>query len=132
MIASHSHVIFLLEELIVHLKTYGSQTYFQQFHDGFDLQRLFRLYVIVMEHISEDLEGFIDWYISEKTKNIKDNEGIWRLKIYRLQQPYEVARFLSEGFRLFSKRTQYFMEETSQYIARGSGGTRCRPQRSIF
>jgi hypothetical protein len=43
-----------LEELIVHLKTYGSQTNLLQFHDGFDLQeRPFRQCVIVMELISD-------------------------------------------------------------------------------
>jgi hypothetical protein len=41
--------MFLLEELIIHLKICGSETDFQQFHDGFDLQdRLFRQCVIVM------------------------------------------------------------------------------------
>jgi hypothetical protein len=35
---SHSQAIFLLEELVVHLKIYDSQTNSQQFHDGFDLQ----------------------------------------------------------------------------------------------
>jgi hypothetical protein len=45
-----------LEELVVHLKICGSQTNFQQFHDGFDLQdRWFRHIVIVMELIIDDL-----------------------------------------------------------------------------
>jgi hypothetical protein len=66
-----------LEELIIHLKICGSQTNFQQFHDGFDLQdRLFHKYVNVMELISDDLEGYVDWYISEKANNMKANEGI--------------------------------------------------------
>jgi hypothetical protein len=55
-IASHSHAIFLLEELIDHLKICGSQTNFQQVHDDFDLQeRPFFQYVIVMELISDAL-----------------------------------------------------------------------------
>jgi hypothetical protein len=66
--------MFLLEELVFHLKICGSQTNLQQFYDGFDLQdRPFYLCVIVMELISDD---FLDWYISEKTNNIKANEGI--------------------------------------------------------
>jgi hypothetical protein len=48
--------IFLLEELIVNLKICGSQTNFQQFHDGFNLRdRLFCQCVIIMELISGDL-----------------------------------------------------------------------------
>jgi hypothetical protein len=47
---------FLLEELVVHLKICGSQSNFQQFHDGFDLQdRPFRQCVIVIELGSDDL-----------------------------------------------------------------------------
>ncbi|XP_023710176.1 uncharacterized protein LOC111865964 [Cryptotermes secundus] len=47
---SHSHAIFLLEELVVNLKIGGSQTDFQQLHDGFDLQdRLFRHCDIVVD-----------------------------------------------------------------------------------
>jgi hypothetical protein len=66
-----------LEELIVLLKVSGSQTNFQQLHDGFDLQeRLFRQCVIVWELISDDLFGFVDCYITEKTNNIKANQGI--------------------------------------------------------
>jgi hypothetical protein len=67
-----------LEELIVHPKICGSQTNFQQFHDGLNLQdRPFGQSVIVMEIISDDLYGFVDWYnISEKTIIIKDNEGV--------------------------------------------------------
>jgi hypothetical protein len=41
----------------------------------------------------------------DNTDNVKTNEGIWRLKIYRLQQLYEVARILNEGFWFSSKRT---------------------------
>jgi hypothetical protein len=69
--------VFLLEELTVHLKICGHHTIFQQFHDGFDLQdRMFRLCVIVMKRISDYLHGFVEWYISEKTNNIKANEDI--------------------------------------------------------
>jgi hypothetical protein len=43
-----------LEELIVHLKIYGSQIKLQQLHDGFYLQdTLSRQCVIVMELISD-------------------------------------------------------------------------------
>jgi hypothetical protein len=52
----HSRVIFLLEEFIIHLKVGGSQTNFQQFHEGFNLQNgLFCQCVIVVEFISDDL-----------------------------------------------------------------------------
>jgi hypothetical protein len=41
---------------------------FQQFHDGFNLQdRPFHQCVIIMDLISDNLYGFIDWYINEKT-----------------------------------------------------------------
>jgi hypothetical protein len=32
--------------------------------------------VIIMEFITDDLWGFVDWYISEKIHNIKANESI--------------------------------------------------------
>jgi hypothetical protein len=84
--APRSHVIFLLEELIVHLKLCGSQTNIQQFHNDFGLLgRTFRQNVIVMEFITNDLQGFVDWYISEETDNAKANESIYRLKVNRLQ-----------------------------------------------
>jgi hypothetical protein len=52
----HSHVIFLLEEIIIHLKVGGSQTNLQQFHEGFNLQNgLFCRCVITVEFISDDL-----------------------------------------------------------------------------
>jgi hypothetical protein len=45
-----------LEELVIHLKIYGSQANFQQLHNGFDLQdRLFHQYVNVVELVSDDL-----------------------------------------------------------------------------
>jgi hypothetical protein len=43
-----------------------------------------------------------------------------RLKVYSLQQLYEVAQILDEGFQFSSKRTEYPMEETSQGVARGT------------
>jgi hypothetical protein len=50
---------------------------FQQSHDGFYLQdRPFHQCVIIMELISDDLYGFVGWYISEKINNNKANEGI--------------------------------------------------------
>jgi hypothetical protein len=59
--APQSHVIFLLEELIIHLKLCGSQANLQQFHNGFGLQgRPFRESVIFMEFIADDFQGFIN------------------------------------------------------------------------
>jgi hypothetical protein len=83
-----------------------------------------------VELISDDLQGFVDWNIGEKPDNIKANEGIWGLKIYRLQQLYEVARILNEGFRYSSKKTQYLIEKTSQGLARWTNRTYYRPQRN--
>jgi hypothetical protein len=66
-----------LEELVVHLKICGSQANLQQLHGDFDLQDgPFRQCVIVKELISDDLWGFVDWNIGEKTDDIKANEGI--------------------------------------------------------
>jgi hypothetical protein len=68
---------FSVGRTYVHLKIRGSQTNFQQFHDGLDLQvRPFCQCIIVTELISDDLWGFVDWYINERTKTIKANEGI--------------------------------------------------------
>jgi hypothetical protein len=121
----------LLEELIVHLKNMWFSN-IQQFHDGFDLQdKPFRQCVTVTKLISDYLYGFIDWYISEKANNIKVNEGIWRWKVYKLQQLYEVARILYEGFLFSGKRTQYLTEKTSQGIAWGTNRIHYRPQRKI-
>jgi hypothetical protein len=51
---------------IIHLNMCGSQTNFQQFLNGFRLQgRPFCQSVIVMEFIADDLQGFIDQYISK-------------------------------------------------------------------
>jgi hypothetical protein len=52
-----------------------------------------------MELISDDLQGFVDWYIGEKTNNIKADKGIKSLKVCRFQQLHAVARILYEGFR---------------------------------
>jgi hypothetical protein len=71
-----------------------------------------------MQFISDEFYGFVDWYISERTDNVKANEGIGRLKIYRLQQLYELARIVNEIFQFCSKRTQNLMEKTDQGIAR--------------
>jgi hypothetical protein len=66
------------------LNIYDSQTNFQQLHDGFDLQdRPFHQGVMVMELISDDLQGFVDSYSSENINSIKANEGY--LKIEDLQ-----------------------------------------------
>jgi hypothetical protein len=82
---SCSRAVILLEEH-VHLRICGSQGNFQHLHDSLDLQdRPFCQCVIAVELISDDLKGFVDWYIGEKTDDIKANEGIWILKIYRLQ-----------------------------------------------
>jgi hypothetical protein len=62
--------------LSVCLKICGSQAKLEQLHDGFDLQdTLSHQCVIVMELISDYLQGFINWYISEKT-DIKANYSI--------------------------------------------------------
>jgi hypothetical protein len=42
------------------------------------------------------------------------------MKVYRLQQLYEMARILNERFGFSSMRTQHLMEKTSQGLARGS------------
>jgi hypothetical protein len=49
-----------------------------------------------MWFITNDLYGFADWYISEKTA-VKATKSIYRLKANRLQQMYKVGRFLNEG-----------------------------------
>jgi hypothetical protein len=50
---------------------------FQQLHDGFDRQgRPFRQCDFVIDLISGDLQGFVDWYINEITDNVKANEGV--------------------------------------------------------
>jgi hypothetical protein len=67
-----SHTIFLLKELIIHLKISGSKTNLQQFHNGCGLQgRLFCQSVIIMEFIIDGLKGFINWYLTEETANVK-------------------------------------------------------------
>jgi hypothetical protein len=67
-----------LEELIILLKICDSKTTLLQFRNGFGLQgRLFHQSVIVMEFIVDDLQGFIDWYSSEETDNVKANESIY-------------------------------------------------------
>jgi hypothetical protein len=59
-----------LEEL-VHLNICGSQTNLQQLHDGFDLQdRPFRQSIVVVELISYDLKGFVDWNIGENPRQL--------------------------------------------------------------
>jgi hypothetical protein len=53
---SHSHAIFLLEELVVNLKIRGSQADLHEFHECFDLQdRSFCQCVIDAELIFDDL-----------------------------------------------------------------------------
>jgi hypothetical protein len=64
------------------VKICGSHTNLQQFYNGFGLQgKPLRQSVIVVEFITEDLQCFIDWYVSEETDNVKANESIWRLKV---------------------------------------------------
>jgi hypothetical protein len=60
-----------LEELFIYLKIRSSQTNFQQFRDVLGLQdRPVRQRVIVVtEFITDDLYGFVQWYISGKTDN---------------------------------------------------------------
>jgi hypothetical protein len=106
--AFHSHAIFLLEELIVHLKICGSQTSLQQLHDGFDLQdRPFRQCVTVIELISDDLWGLDDWYISKMTNTSKLMRASRGRRFTNLQQLYELARILYNEFWSSGKRTQY-------------------------
>jgi hypothetical protein len=63
----------MLEEQI-RLKTCDSQTNLQQFHNGFGLQgRPFSHSVIIVEFITDDLQGFIDWYIRLVPDSVKAN-----------------------------------------------------------
>jgi hypothetical protein len=56
---AHNHAIFLLEEVIIHLKICGSQTNLQQFHNGFSLQgRPFHHSVIVVEFVEQEIIKF--------------------------------------------------------------------------
>jgi hypothetical protein len=60
-------------------------TNFQQFHDGFNLQeRLLNLCMIAMEHIYDDLQGIIDWYVNERLTRNKLT-SVSSLKVYRFQ-----------------------------------------------
>jgi hypothetical protein len=54
----HSHIILLLEELIVHLilAVCGSQTNLQQLHDGVHMKDR-SASVIVMEPVTDNLHG---------------------------------------------------------------------------
>jgi hypothetical protein len=89
----------VLQELIILLKICDSETNLQKFHNGFDLQgKPFLQSFIVMEFITDDLQDFIDWYISGEPDNVKANESIYGPKVNRLQQLYKMARILSERF----------------------------------
>jgi hypothetical protein len=90
-------IIFLVEELIVHLKIVvcGSQTNLQQFHDGVHMKDR-SASVIVMKLVTDDLHGFVDWYISEKT-DVKATKSIERLKDNRFQQYTKWSVFLTKG-----------------------------------
>jgi hypothetical protein len=86
----HSHALFLLEELIIHFNVCGSQTNFQRFHNCVKLQGTpFHESVIVMEFIADDMQGFIDWHISEEADYVKTNKNILGMKVNGLQQLYE-------------------------------------------
>jgi hypothetical protein len=76
------------------------------------------------------LVGLRQLYISEKTNNIEANEGVQGLKIYRLQQLYEVP-WIYERFLFYIKRSHYLMEKTSQGIARGTNRIHYGPQRNF-
>jgi hypothetical protein len=66
-----------LEELIIDLKIYDSETNLQQFHNGLALQvRPFCQSFIIREFITYDLKDFINWYINEETDNVKANESM--------------------------------------------------------
>jgi hypothetical protein len=61
-----------LEELVIPLKIGGSQASIQQFHNDFDPQdRPFRQCVILMDLISDNLYGFVDWNIGKKEMTSK-------------------------------------------------------------
>jgi hypothetical protein len=67
---------FCLEELIAYLNISDSQTHFQQLHDGLYLQEsVFRQHVIVVDLIFNDMQGFIDSYISENVKKTHGQRG---------------------------------------------------------
>jgi hypothetical protein len=88
----------MLEELMIHKELCSSQTNLQQFHIGFGLQdRPFLQNVIVMEFITDDLQGFIGWYVTEET-DVRAIESIQTLKVNRLQQLYGSVRILNYGF----------------------------------
>jgi hypothetical protein len=54
----------------------GSPTNLQQYNDGFGMQnRLFCQSIIVMELITDELKGFVNWYSSEKT-DVKVNKSM--------------------------------------------------------
>jgi hypothetical protein len=59
-----------------------------------------------MKPVSDDLEGFIDWYVGD---HIETDEDILSTKINRLQQFYEVTRILNEEIRFAGQRAQYFL-----------------------
>jgi hypothetical protein len=46
---------------------------------------------VIVEFITDYLQGFINWNIGEETDHIKANESIWRLEVNRLQQLYEMG-----------------------------------------
>jgi hypothetical protein len=57
------------------------------FRNGFVMQDItFHQSIVLVEFITDDLEGYVDWYISEET-DVKADESI-RLKANRPQQPY--------------------------------------------
>jgi hypothetical protein len=73
----HSHAIFLLVELIIHLKICGSQTNLQHYHHGSVLRDgPFRQRVIIMEFIADDMQGFTNWHIGEEADKVKTNNNI--------------------------------------------------------
>jgi hypothetical protein len=56
-----------------------------EYHNGSGLQgRPFHQSIIIVELITDDFQGVIDWYISEKT-DVKANKSMSRLKVNRLE-----------------------------------------------
>jgi hypothetical protein len=63
---------------------------------------------VVIKPASDDLEGFIHWYVGEGTNDIEIDEDILSTNINRLQQFYEVTGILNEGIGPAGQRSQYY------------------------
>ena len=84
--APHSHTFFLLVEPVVYLKISGFWTYRQQLHDGVHPQNwTFSQCVILPQFVSDDTQNFFNWNVSEKANNLKTDEFIWFMNLYRFK-----------------------------------------------